>query len=106
LEWSRVDLARKTAWLDQTRNGTPRGLPLNRDAVAVLASQVGKHPRYCFTYRGSPIRYEVTNTAWVNACKKAKLTDLRFPDLRHTWAPAATQIPPSVATSNSPSKLK
>lgn len=86
LEWGRVDIARNTAWLDQTKNGTPRGVPLNRDAVAVLEEQVGRHPRYCFTYRGQPIRYELTNSAWETACKKAELTDLRFHDLRHTWA--------------------
>lgn len=33
LEWNRVDLQRKTAWINQTKNGTPRGVPLNRDAV-------------------------------------------------------------------------
>jgi len=33
LEWRRVDLQRRTAWLDETKNGTPRGVPLNRDAV-------------------------------------------------------------------------
>ena len=86
MEWSRVDIARNTAWLNQTKNGTPRGIPLNRDAVAVLEEQVGKHPRYCFTYRGQPIRYELTNSAWETACKKAELTDLRFHDLRHTHA--------------------
>lgn len=26
LEWERVDLARNTAWLNQTKNGTPRGV--------------------------------------------------------------------------------
>jgi len=86
LDWGRVDIARNTAWLDQTKNGTPRGVPLNRDAVAVLEEQLGKHPRYCFTYRGQPIRYELTNSAWETACKKTGLTDLRFHDLRHTWA--------------------
>ena len=40
----RVDLKRSTAWLDQTKNGTPRGVPLNRDAVAVLEAERGKHP--------------------------------------------------------------
>jgi len=33
LECDRVDLKRRTAWLNHTKNGTPRGLPLNRDAV-------------------------------------------------------------------------
>ena len=27
LEWKRGDLDRRTAWLDQTKNGTPRGVP-------------------------------------------------------------------------------
>ena len=36
LEWERADLARNTAWLNQTKNGTPRGVPLNVDAVQVL----------------------------------------------------------------------
>lgn len=42
--------------------------------------------QFCFTYRGQPIRWDLTNTAWVNAVKKAELEDFRFHDLRHTWA--------------------
>ena len=86
LEWNRVDLARQTAWLNQTKNGTPRGMPLNSDAIAVLQAEQGKHPRYCFTYRGEPIRWDVTNTAWLTATRKAGIDDFRFHDLRHTWA--------------------
>ena len=86
LEWNRVDLARGTAWLNHTKNGTPRGVPLNADAVAVLQEQLGNHPQFCFTYRGTPIRWDVTNTAWHNALGKAGIEDLRFHDLRHTWA--------------------
>ena len=86
LGMDRVDVARSTAWLNQTKNRTSRGVPLNRDAVAVLDKQVGKHPPVCFTYRGQPIRYELTNAGWKTACKKAELADFRFHDLRHTWA--------------------
>ena len=86
LEWKRVDLERKTAWLDQTKNGTPRGVPLNADAVAVLEGETGKHPRYCFTYNGRPIRWELSNNAWHTALGKAGIKDFRFHDLRHTWA--------------------
>ena len=81
-----MDLERKTAWLNQTKNGTPRGVPLNRDAVAVLVSVSGKHSSYCFTYNGQPIRWGVCNTAWLEAVKRSKLKDFRFHDLRHTWA--------------------
>ncbi|MEC5385527.1 site-specific integrase [Uliginosibacterium sp. H3] len=86
LEWDRVDLRRKTAWLNQTKNGTPRGVPLNADAIEVLTEELGKHSRYCFTFRGKPIVFQVTNTAWVTALKKAGIEDFRFHDLRHTWA--------------------
>ncbi|MEB0134774.1 site-specific integrase [Actimicrobium sp. CCC2.4] len=86
LEWSRVDLERQTAWLNRTKNGTPRGVPLNEDAVTVLQEQLGRHPQACFTYKGNPIRWDVTNTAWHNAIRKAELSDFRFHDLRHTWA--------------------
>ena len=86
LEWDRVDLKRGTAWLDQTKNGTPRGVPLNRDAVDVLEAERGKHPVFCFTYRGEPIAWEMTNSAWHTAIEKAGITDFRFHDLRHTWA--------------------
>jgi integrase len=75
LEWNRVGLARRTAWLDR-----------NSDAIAVLEAERGKHQQYCFTYRGEPIRWDVTNTAWQTALRKAGITDFRFHDLRHTWA--------------------
>lgn len=86
LEWDRVDVQRKTAWINKTKNGTPRGVPLNEDAVTVLREQIGKHAQYCFTYRGEPIRANVSNKAWFSALKKAGLSNFRFHDLRHTWA--------------------
>ncbi len=86
LEWNRVDLERGTAWLNQTKNGTSRGVPLNIDAIAVLEEQIGKHSRYCFVYRGKPIRWGLTNNGWKAAIKKTGLEGLRFHDLRHTWA--------------------
>lgn len=86
LEWDRVDLARQTAWLNQTKNGTPRGVPLNEDAVKVLREQIGKHPRFCFTHMDEPIRFQISNTGWVRALERAGIADFRFHDLRHTWA--------------------
>ena len=86
LEWNRVDLDRHTAWLNHTKNGTPRGVPLNHDAVTVLEEQIGKHKQFCFTYCGQPISSGVSRRAWRNAVNKAGLGDLRFHDLRHTWA--------------------
>ena len=71
---------------DQTKNGTPRGVPLNVDAVQVLREQIGKHPRVCFTHMGEPIRWQLSNTGWQRALERAGIKDFRFHDLRHTWA--------------------
>lgn len=86
LEWERVDLDRHTAWLNQTKNGTPRGVPLNKDAMDVLKGQQGKHKQFCFTFKDNPVRWQISDKIWRRAVKEAGFTDLRFHDLRHTWA--------------------
>ena len=86
LEWNRVDLNRHNAWLNKTKNGTPRGVPLNVDAIEVLKEQIGKNLTHCFTFQGEPIRWQITNTAWHTALTKTGIEDFRFHDLRHTWA--------------------
>jgi integrase len=86
LEWSRVALDRKVAWLDHgtTKSGEGRGIPLNADAVAALESTWGQHPGWCFTFAGD--RIQQSSTAWGKARQRAGIEDFRFPDLRHTWA--------------------
>jgi integrase len=86
LEWDRVDLARKVAWLDHgaTKSGDGRGIPLNADAVAALQSTFGQHPRWCFTFAAR--RIQKSSTAWNKARRRAGIEDFRFHDLRHTWA--------------------
>jgi integrase len=86
LEWNRVDLARKVAWLDHgaTKSGEGRGIPLNADAVAALQSTFGQHPRWCFTFAAR--RIQKSSTAWDRARRRAGIEDFRFHDLRHTWA--------------------
>jgi integrase len=86
LEWNRVDLERRHAWLNKTKKGTPRGVPLNEYAVEVFKEQIGRHLQFCFMYQGQPLRADVTNTAWHSALKRAGIEDFRFHDLRHTWA--------------------
>jgi len=86
LEWSRVDLDRRVAWLDHgtTKSGDGRGIPLNPDAVAALEATRGHHPRWCFTFSGK--RIQQSSTAWGLAKQRAGIEDFRFHDLRHTWA--------------------
>ena len=86
LEWSRVDLERRVAWLDHgtTKSGDGRGIPLNADAIAALGMVHGQHPRWCFTYLRHRIRK--SSSAWDTAKQRARIEDFRFHDLRHTWA--------------------
>lgn len=87
LEWSQVDLSRRVAWIhgDQSKSGRPIGVPLNQEAVAVLQSQIGKHEKYCFTYKGKKV-HETNTKAWRKALRQAGIEDFRWHDLRHTWA--------------------
>ena len=52
----------------------------------MLEAERGKHPVFCFTFRGEPIAWEMTSSAWHTAIQKAGIADFRFHDLRHTWA--------------------
>jgi integrase len=83
LEWSRVDLNRRVAWLDHgtTKSGEGRGIPLNADALVALESVVGQHSRGCFTFKGQ--RIVKSSTAWDKAKRRAGIEDFRFHDLRH-----------------------
>ncbi|NHR05764.1 site-specific integrase [Chromobacterium haemolyticum] len=87
LEWSQVNLVNKMAWIhpDQAKAGEAIGMPLNATALEVLVAQVGKHPKYVFTYRGSKLKQKAA-TGFKNALKRAGINNFRFHDLRHTWA--------------------
>ena len=87
LEWSQVDLGRRSAWIhpDQAKARRAIAVPLNAEAMAVLRRQEGKHSQCIFVYRGRPIR-QVNTKAWKAALKRAGIENFRWHDLRHTWA--------------------
>ncbi|WP_208856077.1 tyrosine-type recombinase/integrase [Chromobacterium subtsugae] len=87
LEWSQVNLVKRLAWVnpEDAKAGKAIGVPLNDTATEVLIAQVGKHPRWVFTYRGDKLRQKAA-TGWKSALKRAGIENFRFHDLRHTWA--------------------
>lgn len=87
LEWSQVDLVRRTTWIhpDQAKARKAIAVPLSAMAVIVLRKQIGRHAQYVFTYHGQPVQ-QVNTKAWRAALKRAGITDFRWHDLRHTWA--------------------
>ena len=103
LEWSQVDLSRAAAWVhaDQAKAGRAIAVPLNADALDVLQGQQGMHKRWVFpaprwTKKRRPQDKprqvwdaptgKASSAAWRKACIRAGVPDLRWHDLRHTWA--------------------
>lgn len=87
LTWDRVDLKRRTAYVQGSQAKAKKGIPipLNSDAIAVLKRWKGRHEKYVFVFRGKKV-YQVATKAWRKACKDAGQPGLHFHHLRHTWA--------------------
>jgi integrase len=87
LEWSRVDLERRTAWVlgEETKNGKALAVPLTDKAVQILEEWRGKHPRWVFPKAGKPVHQTATR-AWKNALQEIAVENFAWHGLRHTWA--------------------
>ena len=78
LRWVDVNLQRQTAYLDDTKNGESRTVPLSKRAVATLSAM----PR-SIDGRVFPISPNALKKAFARACEAAGLDDFHFHDLRH-----------------------
>ena len=87
LQWSEIDLARRTAWVhaDEAKGGEAIGVPLNDEAMTVLQEEKGKHRERVFTFKGRPLG-QVNTRSWRNALQRAGIKNFRWHDLRHVWA--------------------
>ncbi len=79
LTWESVDLSRCVLRLEITKSGKRRELPLNDDSYRALVSQEPKTA-------GRVFRTRSIRTAFDNAVVVAKLDDVTFHTLRHTFA--------------------
>jgi len=78
LRWEHVDLGRRTIFLQLTKNGTSRTVPLSTHAIQILT----EIPRN-IDGRVFPVTHEVVSQAFNRARKQAGVKDIRFHDLRH-----------------------
>lgn len=78
LQWERIDLEKRLAWLPETKNGSARAVPLTSEAVAVLKGL----PR-ALDGRVFPVDKQTLSSAFRAACQRAKVEDFRWHDLRH-----------------------
>lgn len=78
LKWQDVDWQARTAFLRDTKNGDVRRVPLSKAAiVTLLAIPLTTDPRVL------PTSEAAISQAWGHAVKRAKISGLRFHDLRH-----------------------
>jgi integrase len=87
LRWDQVDMVNRRAWVhpDQAKARKAIPVPLNDDAMKVVARQVGKHSDLVFSFRGKQV-VQVSTKAWYGALERSGIVDFRWHDLRHTWA--------------------
>jgi len=83
LRWDQVNIERAELYLQRTKNGKPRTVPLTTPASEVLA-QLPKKCQWCFPApTGDKPLHEIRRT-WKRVCRLANLTNLRIHDLRRT----------------------
>ncbi len=89
LQWSQIDLLRKTAWIygDQAKGEDDIAVPLNEIAMNILYSRANKRSgEYVFTNRKGNKIPGIDSRTWAKSLKKAGITNFKWHDLRHTWA--------------------
>ena len=95
LEWSRVNLLRKTILITKTKNDKPKTVPLNKIALDVInrRSKVRsiKNNFVFFNRNGEKINAHNLRQAFNIVMRKTGIKDFRFHDLRHTFATRLAQ---------------
>lgn len=85
LKWRDVDVLRGFATLYKTKNGEGRNVPLNRTAKEAIMA-VPKHPNSPYIFCNSRGKLYNFRVSFIKALEKAKISDFKFHDLRHTAA--------------------
>lgn len=90
MRWPLIDLAAGQIRLEDTKNDTPRSVPLAghaKDLLAKLSKVRRLDTDLVFPSNGPDKRKPIDITQpWTTAVRRAGLQDLRFHDLRHTCA--------------------
>ena len=78
IHWANIDLNKRTCHLPITKNGTSRVIPLSNRALETLNGLPRNLSGIVF-----PLSRVALRGLWSRGCKRVKVGDLRFHDLRH-----------------------
>lgn len=86
LKWHDIDFKRDIIYLYETKNGDKREIPMNLVVKKTLIAR-RKHPESAYVfYKKDGTRMIAVRKSFFTALKKSGIKDLRFHDLRHTFA--------------------
>jgi integrase len=86
LTWEDVDFKERVITIRTSKNNETRHIPINKALLAVLHNLYNRmpHAHYVFSKPDGKV-YGNWKRAFDTACKKARVKDFRFHDLRHTF---------------------
>src|ERR1051326_5093043 len=88
LKWGHVDFDQETIYVAHTKTGRPRRIPMSKLVEVELRSlkQDATRDEHVFSYHRTGLKLTTFRHTWERACKQARISGLRFHDLRHTFA--------------------
>lgn len=87
LTWNCVDLKLQIIHVVKTKSGKNREIPLNKGLLRLLEELKNlKKPEFVFPNPKTNKPFRSIRHSFENACRRANIHDLRFHDLRHTFA--------------------
>jgi integrase len=100
LKWEQIDMFNRLAFLERTKNGEDRTLPLNDELYAMMTEQAKMRADDClFVFHRDGERIQSFRKAWNTACEKAGCDGRLVHDLRRTGVRNLVRagVPQSVA---------
>lgn len=97
LEWQDVNLNQSAVFLRDTKNGSPRSVPLSNDARAVIEAIAPIQDRKGLVFKSKSIGNKVSiYKAFYSALAVAGISDLHIHDCRHLFCTTAAQSGASI----------
>lgn len=97
LDWRDVNLNQNALFLRDTKNGTPRSVPLSNDAKAVLEAIAPIQDRKGLVFKSKRVGGKLSiYKAFYNALAVANISDLHIHDFRHLFCTTAAQSGASI----------